>query len=209
MWKLTALTVFALILVAVVPAEAGSSRDYVLTIDGTAYPAGLGETVTIKDANGKSIAIKLEKAPIATYDDELVSFQHKGELGVGSTEIDKSIKQLMMVAATGTLVLVQEYADLNPSSITPLMLEQLTKETLKAGGKLQQEPFTRTLANGRTLNGLKATLTEYNGDVAYFEVLAVGTPDRGILAVSRISGEYVETESAIIDLFWKSLTVKF
>ena len=209
MRKLTVLALFAFGVLAVLPAFAGSGRDYVLTIDGTAYPVGLGETVTIKGANGNPVVVKLEKAALATYEDDLVSFQHKGELGVGSTEIDKSIKQLIMVAATGTLVLVQEYSDLNPSSITPLMLEQLTKDTLKAGGKLQQEPFTRTLANGRTLNGLKATMTEYNGDVAYFEVLAIGTPDRGILAVSRIAAEYVETERAIIDLFWKSLTVKF
>ena len=105
------------------------------------------------------------------------------------------------------MVIVQEYASINPVSLNELMLQELTRESVQAGAELTQQPTTRKLADGRELTGLRATV-KTRTDATDFEIMSFGAVDQGVLMVTRIDQENAASEGAIIDKFWESLKIK-
>jgi len=114
----------------------------------------------------------------------------------------------MSATATGTLMMIQEYSNLDPSGLVSMLMNELTKEAVQYGHEKVEKPLERKLASGKVLKGVQATLT-YKGDESYWEVLAYSTKDGGIIVATHIDKEFVDKEKTILERFWRTLDVKF
>jgi hypothetical protein len=196
----------ALIMLAT-PLFAADTKDFSLTVDGTEIGINSGETITAKTKSGAEVQIVLKRNETATYADGRISFQHRSDLSVANSEIDKGIRQQLVTTALGTLVLVQQYDSIDPSTLTQLMLQQLTKDEVAVGAKLDTAAATRKLADGTELKGLSGKVVNKKEEIR-LEVLAVGDTNSGVLAVTRVDGENAKTDQGVIDQFWSTLVIK-
>jgi hypothetical protein len=187
--------------------SAEEQKTYRLTIGEVAVDIDPGETLDVTMPDGKQTKVTLQANEFATCTGNMFSYVHPAGVAITKTELDKTINQYLMASALGTMVIVQEYASINPVSLNQLMLQEVTKESVQAGAELTQQPTTRKLADGRELTGLRATV-KTRTDATDFEILSFGLVDQGLLMVTRISQENAASEGAIIDKFWESLTVK-
>jgi len=183
-------------------------KNYQLTIDGKTYELNLNEEIQVIDKSGKSVIIGLRAKPYSEYSDQFVSFRHKSGLSVSSQDLGDGIQQLMSATATGALIIIQEYSSIDPSSLVTMMLKEVTKESVEYGYKMTEETVTRKLKSDVTLKGLKATL-RYKGEESYWEVLAYGKKDTGVLVMTHIDKAFIKTDNEIHSLFWKTLKLKF
>lgn len=181
--------------------------NYQITINGQTSDVALGDEYAFTTPNGEVIKYVLMKKDIVTYEDEMVSFQHKGALTVSTTKIDEGIDQVLAVTALGTGYIIQEYNGMDPSTLNDLMLQELTKEDISYGYELSKEEYSKVLKGGETLKGIKATLT-YKSEEKYYTITSFGARDKGVLVITMIDKEYIDTESPVIDLLWESLAVK-
>ena len=183
-------------------------KNYELVIDGKTYELNLDEEIAVTDEGGRTTKIVLRKKPYTEYSDKFVAFQHKSELSVSSQALGDGIAQLMLTTATGTMVMVQEHASMDPSMLVPMMLKELTKESIDYGYKMTQGKVTRKLKSGRTLTGLKATL-RYRGEESYWEVLSCGDRDIGILVITHVDAEFLKQDKEMHSHFWRTLRIQF
>jgi hypothetical protein len=185
----------------------GTYKNYEITIDGRTHEVNLEEPLEIQDANGRKVKVMIRKKLYSEYADDFVAFQHKSDLAVSSKRLDEGITQLMLATATGTIVMVQEYEGIRTDFLVPLMLEELTKESVEYGFKRTQKKTQRKLKSGIALEGVQATLTYQNQEV-YWEVLAFSHKDKGILVVTSIHKDFQEADQGVHTRFWDTLTVK-
>jgi hypothetical protein len=185
---------------------AEEQKTYRLTIGEVAVDINPGESLEVAMPDGKKVKVTLELNQFATHAGALFSFVHPTSIAVTQTEVDKTIQQHLMASALGTLVIVQEYSAINPVTLNELLLQELTRESVQAGGELTKQPATRKLSDGKELVGLKATV-KMRTDESQYEVFSFGTADQGVVLVTRIDRENVPIEGAIIDKFWESLKI--
>jgi hypothetical protein len=129
-------------------------------------------------------------------------------MAVTRTKLSDGIVQHLLATAVGTVVVVQDYAALNPVSLDQLMLQEMTKESVQAGGRLTQQKASRTLADGKELTGIRATVKTRTESVDY-EILGYGKVDQGVMVITRIDRENTATDQAVLDRFWSSLELNF
>jgi hypothetical protein len=202
-----AATAFAAIMLCAGLARAEDPKAFKLTIDGVAVDIDPGEDVEVTLPGGKTGKVRLEHNDFATFSDGTFSFVHPSSNSVTKTDLGDGIAQYLMASALGTLVVVQKYDNMNPVSLNQLMLQEMTKETVQAGGVVTQEPTTRKLADGKELTGIKATV-KTRTDKADFEIVGYGLADQGLLFITRIGDQDNATEQPLIDKVWDSLKVK-
>ncbi len=202
-----AATAFAAIMLCAGLARAEDPKAFKLTIDGVAVDIDPGEDVEVTLPGGKTGKVRLEHNDFATFSGGTFSFVHPSSNSVTKTDLGDGIAQYLMASALGTLVVVQKYDNMNPVSLNQLMLQEMTKETVQAGGVVTQEPTTRKLADGKELTGIKATV-KTRTDKADFEIVGYGLADQGLLFITRIGDQDNATEQPLIDKFWDSLKVK-
>ncbi|TIV58793.1 MAG: hypothetical protein E5V86_24630 [Mesorhizobium sp.] len=188
-------------------AGAEDPKAFKLTIDGVTVDIDPGEDMDVKLPSGKTSKVRLEHNDFATFSGGTFSFVHPSNYSVTKTDLGDGIAQYLMASALGTLVVVQKYDKINPVSLNQLMLQEMTRETVQAGGQLTQQPMTRKLADGKELTGLKATV-KTRSDRADFEIVGFGTADQGVLFITRIGDQDNATEQPLIDKFWETLKVK-
>lgn len=196
-WTLTAVTY-----------SAEKYKNYELMIDGKTYDLNLNEKIEIKDGAGKILTIVLKKKPFNEFSDKFVSFQHKSNMSVSSQKLEEGIYQLMSATATGTIIMLQEYADMEPSLLVPMLLNELTKESVEYGYKMTKEEITRKVKSGKILKGVKATL-RYKGEESYWEVLTYEKKDTGVIVMTHIDKEFIKIDKELLDRFWATLKFKF
>ncbi len=114
----------------------------------------------------------------------------------------------MMASAIGTVVIIQEYETIDPTSLKQLMMNELTKGDVKAGAELTQSETGRNLPSGTKLSGLKGVLKSRK-EIKTVEVFSYGTDGRGVLLMSMIADENKGTDQAVLDKFWDTLALKF
>ncbi|WP_296737231.1 hypothetical protein [Mesorhizobium sp.] len=188
-------------------ARAEDPKAFRLTIDGVAVDIDPGEDVTITLPGGKTSKARLDRNDFATFSGGTFSFVHPSTISVTKNALGDGVTQYLMASALGTIVVVQEYGKLNPVSLNQLMLQEMTRESVQAGGRLTQEPTTRKLPDGKELTGVKATV-KTRTERADFEIVGFGLPDQGLLIITRIGDHDVATEQPLIDKFWETLKVK-
>ncbi len=204
-------SIVALILAAILFHQELKSQvpeNYEITIDGEKYSISLGKEYKIQLKQGKVIQVMVNKKEILDFIDNFISFKHKSDLTVATSDLGDGITQTMTSTALGTLILIQEYSTLNPSSMIDLMLQELTKEEVDYGYTMQPSQISQKLNDGTILTGKKATM-KYKDEEKYYTVLAFGKRDSGILIVTCIDKNNIEAEQSIIDMLWESLSIKF
>ncbi|WP_192183822.1 hypothetical protein [Mesorhizobium amorphae] len=188
-------------------ARADDLKAFKLTIDGVVVDIDPGEDVDVTLPGGKTSKVRTDRNDFATFSGATFSFVHPSNISITKSDLSDSITQYLMASALGTIVLVQEYDQMNPVSLNQLMLHEMTRESVQAGGTLTQEPTTRKLADGKELTGVKATV-KTRTDSADFEIVGFGLADQGLLFITRIGDQDVATEKPLIDKFWENLKVK-
>lgn len=181
--------------------------NYEISINEKKYDISLGCDYQIKSDSGETFHFRVNKKAVMTYKNKHISFQHKSDLAISSTDLGNGIRQTMTNSAVGTLVLIQEYNTMNPTTLVNLMLQELTKEQINYGYKMHKETYSKALKDGTELGGKRAIL-KYNDEEEYWTVLAYGRKDRGFLVITKIDKENLDTEKNIIDLMWETLQIE-
>ncbi|WP_434723691.1 hypothetical protein [Mesorhizobium sp. RIZ17] len=202
-----AAAVLAVIVLCTGPTRADDPKAFKLTIDGVTVDIDPGEDIDVTLPGGKTSKVRIDHNDFATFSGGTFSFVHPSTNSVTKTDLGEGIAQYLMASALGTLVVVQKYDKMNPVSLNQLMLQEMTKETVQAGGQLTQRATTRKLADGKELTGLKATV-KTRTDSADFEIVGFGTVDQGLLFITRIGDQDNATEQPLIDKFWETLKIK-
>ncbi|CAM5337940.1 hypothetical protein MAUB1S_05856 [Mycolicibacterium aubagnense] len=205
-YEATMAGVIAVMLVSV-PAVSEDLKAYKLTIDGVSVDIDPGEDATVTLPNGKDARIRLERNAFATFSGNSFSFVHPSTVTVTKTSLSKGIDQHLMASAVGSMVIIQEYSDMNPVMLNQLMLQEITKELVRAGGKLTQRAGSRRLADGKVLKGLTATVKSRTDQVAY-EVMSYGTADQGVVVITSLDDDNTAADLPMIDKFWQSLKLR-
>jgi hypothetical protein len=181
-------------------------KNYVLTVDGKEVGIDLGENIDVEISGGQKVKIALRRAEQVTFRGAMLSFAHRGDLSVSSSAIDKDITQHLLASANGTVIIVQEYAGLDPTSLVELMLTSVAEESVAAGGKITKSPTARS-AGSREIKGLKAEVVN-GSDKTHIETYALGGSGKGIVIITQISDDYRDIDQALLDGFWASLLLK-
>ena len=66
-----------------------------------------------KTKEGKDITISLKRKEFSTFTKDVVTFEHRIDLSVAATDIDRDIHQYLTASALGRLIIVQQYDNLN------------------------------------------------------------------------------------------------
>ena len=198
---------FAMITVLPCHAFGQNVPNYEISINGKTYDISLGRDYQIKSDSGETLHFRVNKKAVMTYKNGYTSFQHKSDFAVSSVDLGNGIRQTMTNTAVGTLVLIQEYSTMNPVSLVNLMLQELTKEQINYGYKMQKETYSKALKDGTKLFGKRAIL-KYNDEEEYWTVLAYGKKDRGFMVITKIDRENLDTEKNIIELMWETLQIE-
>lgn len=204
--SLRLLVLTGLILGAAGAAAGEAGKNFVLSIDGREFGLDLGETVEVTGADGQKLKVSLKRADAVTFRGGMLSFTHRGDLTVSSTSLDKDITQHLLASANGTVVIVQEYTSLDPTSLLDLMLTTITDEPVAAGAKLTKTETARDVA-GRQIKGLKAELVN-GSDRTHVEAYTFGGGGKGVVIITQLADDYRDIDQAILDGFWSSLSLK-
>jgi hypothetical protein len=199
-----------LIIVAMVflpcPLYGMDPANYEININGKNYEISLGREYHTKMESGEVVTFKVDKKTVMIYKDDFISFEHNSDLPISSTVIGNGIRQTMTNTVSGTLILIQEYSLKNPDGLVDPMLYEITKEQINYGYKMQKAACSKTLRDGKNLNGEKATLS-YNDEQEHWTVMSFSKRDKGLLIITKIDEEDLGTEKDIIDLMWNTLAI--
>lgn len=201
------MAVFVAVTFVCTPAACEDFKAYKLTIDGVSVDIDTDEDATVTLPNGDKAKIRLERNAFATFSGDSFSFVHPSGVTVTKTNLSKGIDQYLMASAVGSMVIVQEYSDMNPVTLNQLMLQEITKESVQAGGKLSQKAGSRKLADGKVLSGLTATV-KTRADRVTYEVMSYGTADQGVVVITSLDDDNAEDDRPMIDKFWQSLKLR-
>jgi hypothetical protein len=109
--------------------------------------------------------------------------------------------------SSGNGFIVQKYHRINPSSLTQLMLNEITKESISYGYVKSEKNFQKKLLSGQVIDGIEATLT-YKAEKEKYIVATYGGKDEGIIVIVMLLNEDFKTEdSKMIDLFLNTLKI--
>ena len=182
-----------------------SAEDYVLTINGTAQEIGLDKETQLTLPDGTSLKLVLRQKEYLSFQGDLFSFEHKNKYKPNRNDLGDGIFQTMTLTPLGTGVLIQEYTQMNPSTLVDTMVHELTKEEVEYGFKFETKEIKRE-ADGVTFTGKQAVTTN-PGEEWTRIVLTCAKKDRGLLVISFIEKDNYETEKGLIEQFWKTLKV--
>jgi hypothetical protein len=188
-------------------ALAEESKNYAVVIDGQEHAINPDEEVTVTTKSGEKMVIALRQNEFADFRKDELTFRYPGKLSVAESAIDTDVNQYMMSTATGTLVIIQKYDSINPSSLSTLMLDQLTRESIAAGAVHDRNDHTRKLSDGTEIKGLKGTL-KAPGDDYIIEVLAHDDGRGGYIFISQWDKSSSPEDQPMIDMFWSTLKIR-
>lgn len=192
-------SVLTLVLTSV-PVLAGN---YVLIIDGKSQEIDLGQKSTVTLGNGQNVEITVEKKAVLNFKTNNFSFDYPSEYTPARTDLGDGIFQTMLATPMGSLILVQEYENMDPSDMTDMMLRELTKEEVQYGYKIDKTEVTKSI-NGKVFKGKKAVAT-YKDEQNTRHVMTYSAKDAGLLVVTMLDKGAPEKDIKMIENFWKSL----
>lgn len=187
-----------------ITAALAAQENYVLEIGNKTFPVNLDSNYLVT-LSGQQVKLRLKQKDTLSFVDPLFGFSYLKGVQYAKTTIDENIEQYTVLTAEGSGYLVQKYKSINPESVTGLMLQEVTKESINYGYKEQRETYTRKLASGQPITVTRSTLT-YKEEKAVYEVGAIGGKDEGVLVVTiDPSGGKANHARALIQLMWQSL----
>ena len=181
------------------------ANNFTLTVDGVSYDISLGEDEEIKIGD-KVVTAKVEQKENLFYRSNFFSFEHSKKHTPSKSTLDAGLFQTAMITPLGTLVLIQEYSSMSPSSLIDLMINEVTKEERQYGYDIKEEVSEQKLDDGTVLKG-KVVFSKYKGSDIKRYLYAYGEKDSGILVMTQIDYELAEEDEMMIDRFFKTLKV--
>lgn len=185
---------------------AQTQGNFIVVIDNDSIRVDLNNEVDYTDKSGEVHTIKVIQPDILTYSDDMISFSHTKSLNVSNSKIDEGIEQCMIMKSTGNGFMVQKYKTLNPTGLTQLMLNEITKESISYGYSKNEKKFSRKIRSGQTIEGIQATLT-YKGEKEVYTVATYGGKDEGIVVVTMLLNDDFKEDEEIIKLFLDTLSI--
>ncbi|MEO0506845.1 MAG: hypothetical protein AAF090_11890 [Bacteroidota bacterium] len=186
---------------------AQNDGNYIVVINSDSIPVDLNGSIEYKPKSKQPLTIKVIQPEILTYSDDMIAFKYDKALSVSNSVIEEGIEQCMIMKSTGNGFMIQKYSTLDPSSLTRLMLNEITKESINYGYEKTEKDFKKTLKSGQTIEGVEAVLT-YKGERETYTVATYGEKDEGIILVTMLLNEDYAEDKAFIDLFLETLTLK-
>jgi len=177
--------------------------NYILTVEGKKHEVDVGKPTIIELRDGKSIVVTLEKKAVVSFTSENFSFDHPSGVTPSRSDLGDGIHQTMMSTPLGTAVIIQEYANMDPSGLVDMMVNELTKEEKRYGYKISMSPAEMKLANGIVVKGKKVD-AEYRGEQSTRHVLCHSIRDAGILVITVVDKEAPPEDQIMIETFWKT-----
>ncbi|MEO1487593.1 MAG: hypothetical protein AAFU57_17790 [Bacteroidota bacterium] len=186
---------------------AQGNGNYIVVINSDSIAVDLDGSFEYKPKSKQPLTIKVIQPEVLTYSDDMIAFQYDKSLSVSNSLIEEGIEQCMIMKSTGNGFMIQKYSTLDPSSLTRLMLNEITKESINYGYQKTETEFKKTLKSGQTIEGIEAVLT-YKGERETYTVATYGEKDEGIILVTMLLNEDYAEDKAFIDLFLETLTLK-
>lgn len=201
-------TSVAAMAVAILIATSGAAiaGNYVLTIDGKPYEIDLGAPATVALQDGRRVQIALEKKDVAIFKTANFAFGHPSFVTPSRRDLGDGVFQTIMTTPSGSLIMVQEYAGIDPSGIVDFVLNALLKEEVQYGYDIKRSDASRKLADGTTISGRRA-LSRYKNDQYERNVLCHSARDSGITVITQVEKSAPREDLAMVELFWKTLTI--
>lgn len=180
--------------------------NFILTIDGKKLEIDLDTQSVVELEGGQEVQVLLEKKDIIDFGTDNFTFSHPNQVTPARTDVGGGIHQTIMATPLGTMVLVQEYAGMDPSGIVDFMLSELLKEEVDYGYEISKSDASKTLADGTELKG-RHGVSKYQADEYNRYVFSYGQRDSGLLIVTQVEKAAPQEDLAMIEQFWKSLRV--
>jgi CYTH domain-containing protein len=192
-----------LTLLILISSKSIAQENYKLEIDGKTTEIELDKNYEIKIDN-KIHNIKVTSKDTLIYTDDKISFKYLKNYKIATTELDEGVKQLMLMNADGSGIIIQIYSNMNPQLLNEIMLNEVTKESVTYGFKLERKDYERQLSSKQKIKINKAFLT-YKDEVNVYEVATFGTKDEGVLIMTmKMDNETNSEGQKLIDLTWNT-----
>ena len=182
------------------------AANYILTIGSESYDLSLDEETRIK-VGEDYVAVKLEQKNILLYATENFSFEHPSQYSPSKSNLGDGISQTAMMTPLGSLVLIQEYLNLDPSNLIDLMVNEITKTEREYGYQIETSDHSTTLADGKVLNG-KVVTSKYKGSDIKRYFYTYSTKDSGLFIITQVDYEIDPDADSIIDRAVNSLQIE-
>ena len=187
-------------------AVAAKGQGYNIHIGDSSFDVEMGQTYQVL-INGKPVNIKLTQSDTLKYDDDLFSFLYSKEFKISETSLGSSSKQITLLTAEGSGIIIQKHNTLNPTHLNGMLLDELTKKNIAYGYEEKRSDYKRTLRSGQTVEVNRSVLT-YKDKVYNYEVASLGNKDSGIIVITLLMSREKTRGQKIIDLLWDSLVFK-
>ena len=136
-----------------------------------------------------------------------MSFEFPGQYSVATTQVDETTTQHIIVTASGTMMLVQQYSGSIPDQMLEVMFDTMVEEPKALGYEIEKTDLNRAISNQGVLNGVRAHYKGGDDDVT-IDITSTTTKDGGFLILTMIDEASSQDEIPIIEGFWKSVTLK-
>jgi hypothetical protein len=180
--------------------------DFVLSIDGVELDVAIDQTILFKLKSGAEIPIVLKRRAFSRFVDGALSFQYPGKYTLASAKIDDDITQHTVVTALGTMMLVQKYEGGVPAALMDVMFDKMVEEPKAMGLAIQRSTIQRNIANGQTLQGVRASYKGGDDDVN-IDFMSTNLGSTGYFILTMNDAFSAPDEVAVVEQFWQQLAI--
>lgn len=184
------------------------ASDYTITIDGKEYDIDLDKQESIKITEGHSHQISLKKKLIVSFKNDNYTFNHSSNFSPTRTAVNKTVYQTLMASPVGSMVLIQEYNETDPSNLVDSVISSMTKNKVQGGYTITKSDITQELSDGTILTGKKAVLV-YKSKITTYNCLYYKKNNAGLIIVSLLAQDPKKEDTEMVELFWKTLKISW
>ena len=196
----------ATLAVCLVSSFGHAADNFLLEVNGEPHDIRIDTLKEITLADGTKLNIKLSMKNDIEYMRPYFNFTHSGVFRVTTTDLGDGLFQTLMISPSGTLILIQEHTDMDPTFMLDSMIEEITRPETEAGFDVAQTPITKK-AGPKELAGKRVVTTNDEGASLTREIYAVGGNECGLLILTAIDLKSNADEQSLIDSFWEHLTI--
>lgn len=183
-----------------------SQEDFIITINDKKMEVDLDQEYSL-NLNGKEINFSISAKDTLTYKDEMFSFKYPKNYKISEIDLGDGVTQFVIMTAEGTGFMIQKYTTMSPTMMNEMMLNELTKESISYGFKMERKDYSKKLSSGHEVKVNKAVLT-YKEDTNIYELMSIGKKDEGLILVTMsMSAELSPESRKLISMMWDSLSI--
>ena len=183
------------------------AQDYTISIGEEVLDIELEREYSI-NINGEEVKFNVRTKDTLTLESEIFSFSYPKDYKISRIDLGDGVFQFMVINGEGSGYMIQEYTNMSPSMLNEIMLNELTKESINYGFKLERLDYVKKLNDGMEVNVDKAVLT-YKDETNIYEIMSIGKKDEGIMVITMSMDANLSAEGQkLISMMWDSLTLK-